>query len=196
MTNKQFRDMMTITLFFSSCEVNRLGGPYEVLGIAQDADEMEIRRAYRVLAKRWHPDRFADGPERLWAEQRMIQINLAYHDALVDSVGRQLNAPNELAPEGDQLDDIRKIIEAGQFSAARQALVRLTTRTAEWNYLFGTVLLRLGEYEKSVLYFGIATRKQPANHQYRVAFASAEIIRNEKNRRRPFSAWFSRAKGN
>lgn len=30
---------------------------YELLGVAQDADEQTIRKAYRDLAKRYHPDK-------------------------------------------------------------------------------------------------------------------------------------------
>ncbi|NLF58568.1 MAG: hypothetical protein GX580_13120, partial [Candidatus Hydrogenedens sp.] len=53
-------------------------------------------------------------------------------------------------------------------------------RNAEWNYLFGAVLLRQGETDKAVLYFGIAARQKPACAQYRTAFISAEAIRDRK----------------
>ena len=52
-------------------------------------------------------------------------------------------------------------------------LVLLVTFMA---YLFGALLQRLGDYEKAVLYFGIATRKKPQNMQYRTALQSAEVI--------------------
>ncbi len=53
----------------------------------------------------------------------------------------------------------------------------MATRSAEWNYLFGAVLFRLGEVEKAVLYFGIATRSRRANSQYQTAYESAEALR-------------------
>lgn len=155
---------------------------YEILGIPKSADENEIRKAYRDMARRWHPDRFPEGPERLWAEQKMTSINIAYHEAMQACASSiDLSAVSE----SDQFSDVRQLLEAGQVTAARQALMRISSRDAEWNYLFGATLLRLGEYEKAVLYFGIAARQKPQNPQYRAAYMSAEAIRDRK-RSRPF----------
>ena len=160
-----------------------MANAFEVLGIPSNAEEAEIRKAYRELARRWHPDRFLEGPERMWAEQKMTEINNAYHEALK---GPSCSAPsvNETTPELEQLADARRLMELGQLSAARQALLRIATRSAEWNYLFGAVMLKLGEYEKAVLYFGIASRQRPQNQQYKTAYQSAETMRNQ-NRLKP-----------
>ena len=151
-----------------------MSDPYTTLGVSSASSDEEIRQAYRALARRWHPDRFPEGPERMWAEQKMIEINVAYRDAL------QHVASDAAAPEDAQFADVRRLIEIGQLSAARQALMRIAVRTAEWNYLFGAVLLRLGELEKAVLYFGIAARQRPESVQYRTAFRSAEAMQNQK----------------
>ena len=162
----------------------RMADCFDVLGIARGASVQDVRRAYRELARRWHPDRFAEGPERLWAESKMININLAYEEALSQcaSHGRL----DQLSPENEQLEDVRKLLGLGHLSAARHALMRVATRSAEWNYLFGAVLFRLGEVEKAVLYFGIATRQQPGNAQYQTAYESAEAMRSRNRRPRFF----------
>ena len=49
--------------------------PYEILGVARTASADEIRKAYRALAKRWHPDTNPDKPE---AEARFKAVSAAY----------------------------------------------------------------------------------------------------------------------
>jgi hypothetical protein len=56
--------------------------PYAVLGVAPGAGERELLRAYRRLAKRWHPDRA--GAE---SARRMAEINQAYELARLDRRG-------------------------------------------------------------------------------------------------------------
>lgn len=54
--------------------------PHEILGVAQDADQEEIRTAYRKLANQYHPDKVAhlgDEFQKL-AEQRFKEIQKAY----------------------------------------------------------------------------------------------------------------------
>ena len=54
--------------------------PYVVLGVARDADERTIKRAYRKLIGQYHPDRLAGAPEELRrrAGQRASEINAAW----------------------------------------------------------------------------------------------------------------------
>ena len=58
---------------------------YEVLGVKKSASQDEIKKAYRELARKWHPDRNPDDEE---AEERFKEIQQAY-DTLSDSDKRE-----------------------------------------------------------------------------------------------------------
>ena len=51
--------------------------PYEVLGVSRNATDEEIKKAYRELAKKYHPDVNQGDPD---AEKKMNEINTAYDE--------------------------------------------------------------------------------------------------------------------
>lgn len=140
-------------------QVRQLSNPFETLGVSAHCTPEELRAAYRKLARRWHPDRFLDGPEREWANQHMTEINAAYAEctALLKS-----GAPVST----DDLDTIRTLIQCNRFSEARKALLHCESRGARWNYFFGFVLQKQGESDKALTYLNLAVRQEPKNAQY------------------------------
>ena len=141
-----------------------VSNPFDTLGVTAACSPEELRRAYRVLARRWHPDRFLEGPEREWANQHMTEINAAYAECCA-----LLKAGTNLSVDAGNLDSIHTMIQCNRFSEARKALLKVDTRSARWNFLFGTVLEKQGEVAKSLTYFNLAVRQEPDNGQYRRA---------------------------
>lgn len=67
---------------------------YEVLGVNRDATKQEIARAYRQLARRYHPDRFRAGDAGLAgetrgsAQEKFLLVTTAYETLKVGTYGR------------------------------------------------------------------------------------------------------------
>ena len=152
---------------------------FQVLGIPVTSDREQIRAAYRALARRWHPDRFMAGPERDWANDKMAEINAAYRECL-DGLKR-VSKPAET--ENAALAQVQSLIDSGNYLSARKMLMGISTRCAEWNYLFGAVLLRLAETEKALIYLSVAAHQNPNCLKYIRALNEAQGIRGGTMRR-------------
>ncbi|XP_075969104.1 dnaJ homolog subfamily C member 16 l(3)80Fg [Anticarsia gemmatalis] len=76
----------------------KIGDPYKILGIHRRASLPEIRKAYRQLAKEWHPDKNED-PN---AETRFVEIKQAY-ELLSDTDRRQAYDLYGITNEDDHL---------------------------------------------------------------------------------------------
>ena len=143
---------------------------YQVLNIPANATRDEIRAAYRELARRWHPDRFLPGPERDWANEKMADINAAYRLCLNGLRDAKVSA----ASEDEALKRVQALIDDGQYQSARKLLMGLGTRCAEWNYLFGWVLLHQSDTQKALIYLSVAAHQNPNSVKYARALKEAQ----------------------
>ena len=55
-----------------------MNDPYKILGVPEDASDEEIKKAYRELARKYHPDNYHDNPLEDLAQEKMKEINAAY----------------------------------------------------------------------------------------------------------------------
>lgn len=63
--------------------------PYRVLGVSRDATDEEIKKAYRELARKYHPDNYQNTPLADMAQEKMKEVNEAY-----DQIRRERAAGN------------------------------------------------------------------------------------------------------
>ena len=146
---------------------------YEVLNVPATATPEEIRAAYRELARRWHPDRFMAGPERDWANEKMAAINAAYRACLN---GARQGVKPSTGGEREALKRVQALIDDGKYQSARKLLMGFDTRCAEWNYLFGAVLMKLRETEKAMIYLSVAAHQAPDCVKYARALKEAQQL--------------------
>ncbi len=62
--------------------------PYKVLGVTPQTSDDDVKRAYRELARKYHPDNYVNNPLADLAEARMKEINEAYDTIMSERSGK------------------------------------------------------------------------------------------------------------
>ena len=147
--------------------------PYKVLGIGSDATDAEVKKAYRALAKKYHPDNYVNNPLADLAAEKMKQINEAYDEIQKQRAGGQSSSGAGSAAGGSGAQSgeyvrVRELINAGRFSEAEVLLGRKAAaeRTAEWHFLYGHIMLHKGWMMEARQEFETACRMDPYNSEY------------------------------
>ena len=168
-----------------------MNDPYKILGVSPDASDDEIKKAYRNLARKYHPDKYRDSDLADLASEKMKEVNAAYEEiqkmrasgggrANSGSYGGGQYAGNSSSSGSPRYNEIRRLINTGNAVRAEQMLWQIpeAERNAEWNFLMGCVLIRKGRYVDAQRYFDIACSMDPYNNEYR---AAQERLRTRAN---------------
>lgn len=152
--------------------------PYEVLGVPHGASEEEIKRAYRDLARKYHPDNYVNNPLADLAQEKMKEINEAYA-TLTKGGGSSYNSGGSYNGSGYNggyngsssaaLNEVRRLIQMGDLEGAEAKLDEISSHSAEWYYLRGVVAQRRGWMDEAAQNFRIAVSMDPSNMEYRSA---------------------------
>lgn len=146
--------------------------PYEVLGVSRNASMDEVKSAYRALAKKYHPDQYANSPLRESATAKMQEINEAY-DAIVSGGAGAYKSSGYSSNFNDNVyTRVRALMSERRLDEAESVLesVSENLRDAQWYYLKGQVNYNRGWTDQAFTYFTIAYQMEPGNAQYRSAY--------------------------
>ena len=160
--------------------------PYKVLGVSPDASDEDIKRAYRRLAKKYHPDLNPGDQE---AARRMQEVNAAYeqiknpekagpqqnpygsygngYGGYYDPFGGYRQQSQSSSQSGDQYQTAAyQYIRFGRYQEALNALSNSTERNARWYYLSALANNGLGNQVTALEHIRRAVSMEPDNQEY------------------------------
>ena len=142
--------------------------PYKILGVSRDATDIEIKNAYRALARKYHPDNYAKDPDMAeLATEKMKEINEAYETITKERKGGSKGGDGKTATYAE----IRNMINARRMREAEAALARIPVadRTADWHFLESLVLMQRGYVNDAMRELETACQMDPTNMEYQQA---------------------------
>ncbi len=167
-----------------------MNDPYKTLGIDHSASDEDVKKAYRELARKYHPDKYAGTDLADLASEKMKEINAAYEEIQAlrknggntqsgygssgsygyGSYGTHQESGSYHAGGSPEFAAVRGLINRGLLEEAEEELEKVPEpqRSAEWNYLSGCIAARRGHYTDAGRYFDIACSLDPYNVEYRM----------------------------
>ena len=150
-----------------------MNDPYSVLGVSSNATDGEIKKAYRELVRKYHPDNYHDNPLSDLASEKMKEINEAYNTVLRirDGSGSYRPGSGYTGASAGSVEGakVRAAINSGDVRLAEDLLRAFPARNAEWNFLMGSLCYRKGWLDDALSYFQTAVNMEPGNTEYRQA---------------------------
>ena len=175
-----------------------MNDPYQTLGVSESASDDEIKRAYRDLARKYHPDNYHDNPLADLAQEKMKEINAAYEEINKRRSGGSSNSgysgsrstqsgyggygygyggysqshqqySSQSSSGSSVLQQVRMAINSGNISRAEALLANYSDHNAEWNFLRGAVCYRRGWMDEAKRYYETACQMDPGNAEYQQA---------------------------
>ncbi len=154
--------------------------PYGVLGVSRGASDREIKKAYRNLSRKYHPDSFANSPasEANAAAEKFKQIQEAYNQIVNERSGGASSgygygssggygAGQSYSEEDQHLMAAMNYIRARRYNEAINVLNGIGNRSGRWYYLSSVANMGLGNNVVAEDYAKKAVEMEPDNMEFR-----------------------------
>lgn len=157
-----------------------LNNPYEVLGISPNASNDEVKKAYRDLSRKYHPDSYVDNPLADLAEEKFKEVQEAYDQIMKErdggyqsgyqsgsyqqNSGYQYQGASE--EEQRQYQVASNYLNGRQYQQALNVLSGMKNRGAHWYYLSAIANMGLGNNMNALNLAKQAVSMEPGNAEY------------------------------
>ena len=159
--------------------------PYDVLGVPSTASDDEIKKAYRDLARKYHPDANVNNPLADLAEEKYKEVQEAYDIIMKERANRgnaggysygyggyQQNQSygyggSQTQQESVEMQAAFNFIRNRRFQDALNVLNRISNRTAQWYYYSALANSGIGNNVIASQHAATAVNMEPNNLQYR-----------------------------
>ena len=146
-----------------------MNDPYKVLGVSPDASDDEIKKAYRALARKYHPDKYRDSDLADLASEKMKEVNAAYEEIKAMREGNKKSSGGRSDNRGSgssstpRYNEIRKVLNRNDLGTAESMLFAISNaeRTAEWYFLMGVCCMKKQNYIDAQRNFDMACSMDP-----------------------------------
>ncbi len=148
-----------------------IADPYKVLGVSPNASNDEVKKAYRELSRKYHPDSYVDNPLSDLAEDKFKEVQEAYDQIMKQREGGGSRGGATGGGSSPQFQTVRSYIQARRFREALSVLSSIQNQTAEWYYYSAVANMGIGNNLVAVEHAKRAAAMEPNNMEY-VNFAN------------------------
>ncbi len=161
-----------------------IANPYEVLGVSPNATDDEVKKAYRELSRKYHPDSYVDNPLSDLAEEKFKEVQEAYEQIMKQRQGSGYSSGGYAGGSSGrsaspEFQTVRSYINGRRFREALNILSGMSNQTAEWYYYSAVANMGIGNNLVAVEHAKQAAAMEPNNPEY-VNFANQMQFRGQR----------------